>query len=255
MKLSIKMNAKQASAGMPAKASRHRSLRPRVIATPQWRSVSNKPMGSRSFKPLVVTRAKTETSDSESVALKVALGGGTPAAAIAASAALIHTHVLVDPLTAYFNTIGVPVINFLNPPEWVIHWFHGLNMATVLFAMGGYGTYLGYKIRAGEGNEAAFGGETMRELHPKLMGGMLFFFFLGGQGGLVFTLMENRNLLESPHAVSALAGLGLLGAQAALGVTMKGKASARTAHTYLGTGLMALFFVHAGLGLTNGLSF
>ena len=130
MKLSIKMNAKQASAGMPAKASRHRSLRPRVIATPQWRSVSNKPMGSRSFKPLVVTRAKTETSDSESVALKVALGVGTPAAAIAASAALIHTHVLVDPLTAYFNTIGVPVINFLNPPEWVIHWFHGLNMGT-----------------------------------------------------------------------------------------------------------------------------
>jgi len=229
----------------------------RTIAPQQPRAFAG---NGRSSARSVVLRAKTDSAEpgndtNTNVGLKVALGAGVPAAAIAASAALVHTHVLVDPLTAYFNTIGVPVIEFLNPPEWVIHWFHALNMATVLFAMGGYGTYLGYKIRSGEGNKEAFGGEMIRELHPKLMGGMLFFFFLGGQGGLVFTLMENRSLLESPHAVSALAGLGLLGAQAALGVTMKGRQGARTAHTYLGTGLMALFFVHAGLGLANGLSF
>jgi len=123
------------------------------------------------------------------------------------------------------------------------------------FLQGGYGTYLGYKIRDGEGDGAAFGGEKIRELHPKLMAGMAFFFFLGGQGGLVFSLMEGRPLLESPHAVSAAAGMALLGAQGVLGATMKGKKAARTVHTYLGSSIMAMFFVHAGLGLANGLSF
>ena len=63
----------------------------------------------------------------------------------------------------------------------------------------------------------------MKDLHNKLMLGMLFFFFLGGQGGLVFTLIEQRPFLESPHAISAFAGIGLLAAQAALGYTMKGR--------------------------------
>lgn len=208
----------------------------------------------RTVNHCVKTRAKTDPVEDNDLAVKAA-SAGSVAVGLAATASLVQSGVLVDPLTSYFNAIGVPVIEFLNPPEWIIHWFHALNMATVLFAMGGYGTYLGYQIRKGEGDAEAFGGDTVRSLHPKLMGGMLFFFFLGGQGGLVFTLMENRPLLGSPHAISAFAGLALLGAQAAIGATMKGKPGARTFHTYLGTGIMSLFFVHAGLGLANGLSF
>ena len=201
----------------------------------------------------VVARASSgdQAGDQDALKTSAALVGG----GLAASAALVGSHALVDPLTSYFNAVGVPVINFLSPPEFVIHWFHAINMSVVLFAMGGYGTYLGFKVRAGEGNEEAFGGELARELHPKLMAGMTFFFLLGGQGGLVFTLMEKRPLLESPHAISALAGLGLLGMQGVLGATMKGKPEARALHTYLGSGIMALLVAHAGLGLANGLSF
>lgn len=206
-----------------------------------------------------VARAATDPAPedaSEKVVKGLALVAA-PAAAFAVSSLVIDSHVLVDPLTGYLNAVGIPVINALSPPEWIVHWFHALNMGTVLFAMGGYGTVLGWKIRAGEGNEETMGpqADTVRELHPKLMFGMWGFFLLGGQGGLVFTLLEKRPFLESPHAISALAGIGLLTAQAVLGATMKGSPLARTGHAYLGSSLMAVFFVHAGLGLANGLSF
>ena len=40
-------------------------------------------------------------------------------------------------------------------------------MATVLFAMGGYGAYLGWQIRDGKGGEPTFGtSDSAAELHP-----------------------------------------------------------------------------------------
>ena len=48
---------------------------------------------------------------------------------------------------------------------------HALRPA-VLFAMGGYGTYLGWQIRAGNGGDPTFGTpDTAADLHPKLMAG------------------------------------------------------------------------------------
>ena len=79
--------------------------------------------------------------------------------------------------------------------------------------------------------------------------GCLLFFLAGGQGGLLFNLLQNKPLLVSPHAVSALAGLALLGANGFLGVAMKDNAQLRTTHAFLGTSLMAVLVVHAGLGL------
>jgi hypothetical protein len=120
----------------------------------------------------------------------------------------------------------------------------------VLFAMGGYGTYLGYQIRAGNGGDPTFGTpDTADQLHPKLMLGCFLFFAAGGQGGLLFNLLQNKPLLESPHAVSALAGLMLLGANGVLASVMKENPQLRTAHAFLGTSLMAVLVVHAGLGL------
>lgn len=54
---------------------------------------------------------------------------------------------------------------------------------------------------------------------------------------------------------TGLAGLGLLSLQATLPAffAAQGK-SARDAHAYLGTAILALFLVHAGLGLQLGLS-
>ena len=175
-------------------------------------------------------------------------------AGLAASTALINAHVIDAPIAAYLNTVGVPIISAANLPELAIKWLHGANMGIVLTAMGGYGTYLGWQIRAGNGDNETLTGDLVRELHPKLMGAMALFFFLGGQGGLVFMLIQDKPLLESPHAITAFAGLGLLAANGVLGKTMKSDETKRTLHALLGSSLMAVFGVHAALGLNLGLS-
>ena len=97
-------------------------------------------------------------------------------------------------------------------------------MSAVLFLMCGYGAFLGWSTRLGNGGEvyALNLGETARELHPKLMGAALFFFLLGGQGGLVLLATAGEPILASAHSSTAVIGVGLLLAQAALGATMGG---------------------------------
>ena len=132
-------------------------------------------------------------------------------------------------------------------------------MSTVLIAMGGIGTYAGYQIRAGNGEDTAFFtlGKTIREQHPLIMGLAFFFFFLGGQGGFVLLVQQGKPILESPHALTAVLGMGLLTVQALLPVLAfeKGGAAARTAHTVLGTSTMVALGGHMVTGLNLGLSF
>ena len=52
----------------------------------------------------------------------------------------------VNGMTSYFN-LYTPIFKSLNLPPFMLHWFHALNMGTVLFAMGGYGTFLGWYMR------------------------------------------------------------------------------------------------------------
>ena len=79
--------------------------------------------------------------------------------------------------------------------------FHALNMGTVLVAMGGYGTALGWSIRnkPAEKFEPAPTfilpagsnlGKTTSELHATLMSVMGLIFFLGANGGLVLSLVQ-----------------------------------------------------------------
>ena len=180
------------------------------------------------------------------------------AAVATASAAISSGAISTDGISAYLHATAGFVFDANAAglvPEFVTHYFHGLNMATVLLAMGGYGTYLGWQVRAGNGGDATFGTpDTAADLHPKLMLGMFLFFAAGGQGGLLFNLLQGKPLLESPHAVSALAGLMLLGANGVLGAVMKDSAQLRTTHAFLGTSLMAVFLVHAALGVQLALS-
>ncbi|GFR47562.1 hypothetical protein Agub_g9287 [Astrephomene gubernaculifera] len=156
---------------------------------------------------------------------------------------------------AFYQILLPPAQYFksLNLPEALVHWGHPGNMAVVLLAMGGYGAaYLGWQIRTSS-DEAVV--TKAKEAHPKIAAGMFLFFALGATGGMMSLIMQDKPIFESPHVWTGLVGLGLLGVQSLLPLAFaSGSGAARTAHAYLGSGLMALFLVHMGLGLNLGLS-
>ncbi|CAN4117122.1 unnamed protein product [Withania somnifera] len=146
----------------------------------------------------------------------------------------------------------VELVKSWNLPDWLVHWGHPGNMAVVLFAMGGYGTYLGFRIRFSNDVEEK---AKAKDLHPKLLGGMFFFFALGATGGITSLLTSDKPILESPHAVTGFVGLTLLTIQTILPSLFEGNPGLRNVHGILGSGIMTLFLVHAALGLQLGLSY
>ncbi|CAN6723610.1 unnamed protein product [Malus baccata var. baccata] len=110
---------------------------------------------------------------------------------------------------------------------WLVHWGHPGRMeccfAVVLFAMGGYGTYLGYQIHFSDDVEEK---ANAKDLHPKL---------------LTNPFLKDI-LLEIRFILLFIEQLG-------------GKPELRTIHGVFGTGIMTLFVVHAALGLQLGLSY
>lgn len=139
-------------------------------------------------------------------------------------------------------------------PDVIIKWGHPAAMGTVLCTMGVFGSYLGWAIRNGEGSTvgALTLGQTYSELHPKLMGAAVFFFFLGGQGGLVLNQVQGKPILDSTHATTAVLGLFLLAVQALLPLTFGSNANTRTAHAFLGSATMAVLFFHMMQGIALG---
>ncbi|XVE96602.1 hypothetical protein REPUB_Repub02eG0237100 [Reevesia pubescens] len=146
----------------------------------------------------------------------------------------------------------VELVKSWNLPAWLVHWGHPGNMAVVLFAMGGYGTYLGFRIRYSDDIEEK---AKAKDLHPKLLGGMFFFFALGATGGITSLLTSDRPIFESPHAVTGLIGLTLLTIQTILPTLFEGNPGLRNVHGILGSGIMTLFLIHAALGLQLGFSY
>ncbi|POO01748.1 Di-heme cytochrome, transmembrane [Trema orientale] len=146
----------------------------------------------------------------------------------------------------------VELVKSWNLPDWLVHWGHPGNMAVVLFAMGGYGTYLGFRIRFSDDLEEK---AKAKDLHPKLLAGMFFFFALGATGGITSLLTSDKPIFESPHAVTGFIGLSLLTIQTILPTLFEGNPGLRNVHGILGSGIMTLFLVHAALGLQLGLSY
>ncbi|XP_038880983.1 uncharacterized protein LOC120072635 [Benincasa hispida] len=146
----------------------------------------------------------------------------------------------------------VELVKSWNLPEWLVHWGHPGNMAVVLFAMGGYGTYLGFRIRYSDNVEEK---ANAKDLHPKLLGGMFFFFALGATGGITSLLTSDKPIFESPHAVTGFIGLTLLTVQTLLPSLFENNPGLRNVHGILGSGIMTLFLIHAALGLQLGLSY
>ena len=144
-------------------------------------------------------------------------------------------------------------------PDFLLHWGHGAAMGSVLLSMGLIGAYMGWQIRLGNGEDVTplTLGDTIREAHPKIIGGAFFFFLLGGQGGLVLLDTQGKSILESPHAITAALSVLLLATQAVLPklFATENGAVARDVHAYLGTATMAVLFAHLATGVNLGLSF
>ncbi|CAI8602489.1 unnamed protein product [Vicia faba] len=145
----------------------------------------------------------------------------------------------------------VEIVKSLNLPDWLVHWGHPANMAVVLFAMGGYGTYLGFRIRYSDDAEEK---AKAKDLHPKLLAGMFFFFALGATGGVTSLLTSDKPIFDSPHAVTGVIGLALLTIQTILPSLFEGNPALRNVHGILGSSIMTLFLIHAAFGLQLGLS-
>uniref|UniRef100_A0ACD5TUD0 Uncharacterized protein n=1 Tax=Avena sativa TaxID=4498 RepID=A0ACD5TUD0_AVESA len=156
-----------------------------------------------------------------------------------------------ETVTAAFQPF-VELVQTFSLPDWLVHWGHPGNMAVVLFAMGGYGTYLGFRIKMSDDPEEK---AKAKDLHPKLLGGMFFFFALGATGGVTALLTSNKPIFESPHAVTGIIGLALLTVQSLLPTLFEGNPGLRGAHGLLGSSIMTLFLFHAAFGLQLGLSF
>lgn len=125
-------------------------------------------------------------------------------------------------------------------------------MAVALVAMGLYGSaYLGWQLRLSDDNATVI---KARDLHPKLAVGMTIFFALGALGGIMSLIMQGKPIFSSSHVTTGLWGLSLLLLQGMLSLFFDEDESLRTVHAYLGSGIMALFVVHAFLGLQLGLS-
>ncbi|XP_048423478.1 uncharacterized protein LOC103965675 isoform X2 [Pyrus x bretschneideri] len=149
----------------------------------------------------------------------------------------------------------VELVKSFGLPGWLVHWGHPGNMAVVLFAMGGYGTYLGYRIRFSDDVEEK---ANAKDLHPKLLAVIWKDYYRYNKGISSCALLRLKLIciyVCSPHAVTGLIGLSLLTIQTILPALFEGKPELRTVHGVLGTGIMTLFVVHAALGLQLGLSY
>lgn len=167
----------------------------------------------------------------------------------------------VNGMTSYFN-LYAPLLKGLNLPPFILHWFHALNMGVVLFAMGGYGTFLGWNMRSNPSQkmELAPGpnlGKSTSEMHSTLMTAMGVIFFLGANGGLVLSLVQDKPITESVHFTTAMIGFAMLAIQGSITKAFVGENAqvARTAHAFFGTATMGLFIFHASQGLALGLEY
>ncbi|NJN04298.1 MAG: DUF4079 domain-containing protein [Leptolyngbyaceae cyanobacterium RM1_1_2] len=145
----------------------------------------------------------------------------------------------------WFSNLGVP--------EPIVHWGHPLMMGIVIFVMGTFVAWAGWRGRTAEDKEVAL---ESKSNHRRLAPWLFTFIALGYTGGLLSLVMQGQPILESPHFWTGSAVVGLLATNGLISATKfgGGQAALRTTHAYLGTAAIALMFIHAFLGLKLGLS-
>jgi len=151
---------------------------------------------------------------------------------------------LLEPIAAWFRTLGTP--------EPLVHWGHPAMMAIVIFVMGSFVAWAGWRGRLKGDDEAA---KISKAKHRQVAPLMLFFLAAGYTGGVLSLVMQHQPILESPHFWTGSVVLTLLAINATISLTGFGgnKARLRTVHAYLGTIALGLLFLHAAFGLQLGL--
>jgi F0F1-type ATP synthase membrane subunit c/vacuolar-type H+-ATPase subunit K len=155
---------------------------------------------------------------------------------------------LLEPIASQFRS--------LNLPEVVTHWGHPFFMSIVMFAMGGYGAYAGWKGRLLTATDVDAAVKSKAE-HKKIMPVMFAFMAIGATGGILSLVIQKHAVMESSHFLTAIAVLSLLFINGLISGTGFGgnNPGLRKAHAYLGSGILVVMIVHALMGLKLGLSF
>jgi hypothetical protein len=152
---------------------------------------------------------------------------------------------LLEPIAAWFRSLGIPAP--------ITHWGHPAMMAIVIFVMGSYVAYAGWRGRLAADKEVA---AKNRADHRKLAPLMFLFLALGYTGGVLSLMMQRKPILESPHFWTGTAAIGLLATNSSFSLAgfWGDKSGLRMLHAYLGTVAIGLLVVHTALGIKLGLS-
>lgn len=152
---------------------------------------------------------------------------------------------LLEPIAAWFRSLGIP--------EPITHWGHPAMMGIVIFVMGSYVAYAGWRGRLASDKDIA---AKNRADHRKLAPLMFLFLALGYTGGVLSLVMQQEPILESPHFWTGTAAIALLAISSTLSLSgfWGDKSSLRMFHAYLGTVTLGLLIIHTVLGVKLGLS-
>jgi fucose 4-O-acetylase-like acetyltransferase len=152
---------------------------------------------------------------------------------------------LLEPLAAWFRGLGIP--------EAIVHWGHPAMMGIVVFVMGSFVGWAGWKARLTQDEEVS--GKS-RQQHRQIAPLMFIFMALGYTGGVLSLVMQKHTVGESPHFWTGGTVLLLLLINGAIAFVGFGKETPklRKFHAYLGSTALIAIVVHALLGLKLGLS-
>jgi hypothetical protein len=155
---------------------------------------------------------------------------------------------LLEPLASQFRA--------LNLPEALTHWGHPFFMSIVMFAMGGYGAYAGWKGRLLTATEPEVAIKSKSD-HSKIMPAMFGFMAIGATGGILSLVIQKHEVMASSHFLTGSVLLTFLAIEGLIAITgfNDNKPGVRKFHAYFGSAILILMIVHALMGLKLGMSF
>lgn len=153
----------------------------------------------------------------------------------------------LEPLAEIFRGLSLP--------EALTHWGHPFFMSIVMFGMGSYGAYAGWKGRLTRETDQDAAAKSRTE-HSKIMSAMSMFMAIGATGGILALVIQKQPVMESPHFVTGMTVLLMLFLNALVSLTGFGgqNPTFRKGHAYFGSAIMILMVAHAVAGVRLGLS-